>query len=169
MGFVHDPSAPSGPKLTSPLTLGLYVDYFVYFSEDHAVESLFCRLLAKHCKVDFMGLVEWFLGIHFSWCLTSSLVTVHLNQSGFTSNLVESFFRDSLDPTPMATSYRSGIPIDAIAPSTEEDNSPALNRCKEAYQSLIGSIGLLSSTTHPDLAAVDSFLSSYNNNHPWGM
>jgi hypothetical protein len=126
LGFVHDPSDPSGPTLTSPLTLGLYVDDFVYFSEDPAVESLFCRLLAKRCKVNFMGIVEWFLGIHFSWHLTSSSVAVHLKQSGFASNLVESFFRDSRDPTPTATSYCSGIPIDAIAPSTEKDNSPAL-------------------------------------------
>jgi hypothetical protein len=103
-GFVHDPSA-SGPKLISPLTLGLYVDNFIYFSEDPAVESLFCRVLAECCKVDFMGIVEWFLGIRFSWHLTSSSVKVHLNQSGFASNLVESFFRDSRDPTPMATPY----------------------------------------------------------------
>jgi hypothetical protein len=81
-GFVHDPSAPSGPKLTSILTPGLYVDNFVYFSEDPAVESLFCHLLTKRCKVDFMGIVEWFLGICFSWHLTSSLVAVHLNQLG---------------------------------------------------------------------------------------
>ncbi len=80
LGFVHDPSAPSGPKLTFPLTLGLYVDDFVYFSEDPAVESLFCHLLAKRCKVDFMGIIEWFLGIHISWRLKSSLVAVHLNQ-----------------------------------------------------------------------------------------
>jgi hypothetical protein len=92
-----------------------------------------------------------------------ALVAVHLNQSGFTSNLVESFFHDSQDPTPTATPYQSGIPIDVIAPSTEEDNSLALKQCKKAYQSLIGSFGWLSSTTPPDLAAVHSFLSSYNN------
>jgi hypothetical protein len=45
----------------------------------------------------------------------------------------------------------------------EEDNSPALKQRKEAYQSLIGSIGWLSSTTCPDLAAVHSVLSLYNN------
>jgi hypothetical protein len=68
----------------------------------------------------------------------------------------------------MATPYCSGIPIDAIAPSMEEDNSPALKQCKEAYQSLIGSIGWLSSTTRPDLVAVHSFLSSYNNKPSMG-
>jgi hypothetical protein len=85
--------------------MGLYVDDFIYFSENPAVESLFCHLLAKRCKVDFMGIVEWLLGIHFSWRFTSSLVAVHLNQSGFASNLVESFFHNSQDPTPMATPY----------------------------------------------------------------
>jgi hypothetical protein len=91
------------------------------------------------------------------------VVVVHLNQSVFASNLVESFFRDTRNPTPMATPYQSGIPIDAIAPSTEDDNSLALKHCKEAYQSLTESIGWLSCSTRPDLAAVHSFLLSYNN------
>jgi hypothetical protein len=111
------------------------VENFVYFSEDPAVE---CHLLAECCKADFMGIVEWFLGMCFFWHLTSFLVAVHLNQSGFASNLVKSFFCDSWDPTPMAMPYQSDIPIDAIAPSTEEDNSPALKQRKEAYQSLMG-------------------------------
>jgi hypothetical protein len=90
-------------------------------------------------------------------------VAVNLNQSGIASNLVESFFCDTHNPTPMAMPYRSGIPINAIAPSTKNDDSLALKCHKEAYQKLIGSIGLLSCSTHPDLAAVHSFLSSYNN------
>jgi hypothetical protein len=44
----------------------------------------------------------------------------------------------------------------------EDGDSPALKQQKEAYQSLIGSISWLSSSTHPDLAAVYSFLSSYH-------
>jgi hypothetical protein len=58
---------------------------------DPAIEKLFCCLLAERCKVDFMGIVEWFLGIHFSWRMTSSTIAVHLNLSGFATNLVESF------------------------------------------------------------------------------
>jgi hypothetical protein len=38
-----------------------------------------------------------------------------------------------------------------------------LKQRKESYQSLIGSVGWLFSTTRPDLAAVYSFLSLYNN------
>ena len=161
-GFVRDPRDPTSSASSVPLSLGLYVDDFVYFSEDPAVELLFERLLRERVKVDFMGLVEWFLGIHFSWRMTSSQVDVHLNQTGFAANLVEQFCRDSWEATPTATPYRSGVPVDSIAPSTDADDSPAQLRRTEAYQSLIGSIGWLATATRPDLAPVHSFLSSYN-------
>jgi hypothetical protein len=99
--------------------MGLYVDDFVYFLEDPAVKALFERLLRERIKVDFMGLVEWFLGIHFSWQITKSTVDVHMNQSGFAANLVEQLCRDEWDHTPDATPYQSGVPIDSIAPSTD--------------------------------------------------
>ncbi len=57
-GFIRDPSNPSAPPSLSPLSIGLYVDDFVYFSEDPEVEALFCRLLSERCKVDFMRIVE---------------------------------------------------------------------------------------------------------------
>jgi hypothetical protein len=64
---------------------------------------------------------------------------------------------------PTATPYRYGITINSIAPSVDADNSPSQIWRKEAYQSLIGSIGWLSCSTRPDLTAVHSFLSSYTN------
>jgi hypothetical protein len=65
-GFVHNPSnLLSAPSLTH-ITLGLYVDDFDYVLEDPTVEDLFCRILKEKCTVDFMEVVEWFLGIHFS-------------------------------------------------------------------------------------------------------
>jgi hypothetical protein len=88
-----------------------------------------------------MGMVEWFLGIHFARSITSTSVSVHLNQSGFASNLVECFFHDSRNVTSTAMPYRSGIPIDAIALSTDDDDSPAQLCRTAACQSLIGSIG----------------------------
>ncbi len=161
-GFVRDPNDPDSNVSDKPLSLGLYVDDFVYFSEDPAIEELFCRLLGKRCKVNFMGTVEWFLGVHFSWRISSSLVSVHLSQSGFASNLVESFFRETREASPLATPYCSGIPVDSIAPSMDEDDSLAQICWTQAYQSLIGSIGWLTKTTQPDLTAIHSFLSSYN-------
>jgi hypothetical protein len=50
-----------------------------------------------------------------------------------------------------------------MAPSSEDDNSPALKPQKEAYQSLIGSIGWIAHSTLPDLITVHSFLPSYSN------
>ena len=104
--------------------MGLYVDDFVYFLEDPAVKALFERLLRERIKVDFMDLVEWFLGIHFSWRITKSTVDVHMNQLGFAANLVKQFCRDKWDHTPDATPYQSGVPADLIAPSTHTDDSP---------------------------------------------
>jgi hypothetical protein len=141
----------------------MYVENFVYFLEDPTVEALFCHLLAERCKVNFMGIVEWFLGVHFLWCITPTLVAVHLNQSGFATNLGESFVHQTCNETPTATPYRSGIPIDSITPSLDANDSPAQVHCKDAYQSLIGSISWLLSTMRPDLAAAHSFLSSYTN------
>jgi hypothetical protein len=148
--------------LSAPLSLGLYVDDFVYFYKDPAVEALFCHLLSTRYKVDFMGTIDWFLGVHFSWRITASDISVHLNQSVFAANLVESYFRECSNPTPAATPYCLGIPIDAIAPSLEDNDSPAQICQKEAYQSLIGSIGWLAMSTRPDPTAIHSFLSSYS-------
>jgi hypothetical protein len=160
-GFVRDPKDPSSLHSSKPLALGIYVDDFVYFSEDPAVEALFERLLRERVKVDFMGLVECFLGVHFSWQITKSSVDVHMNQSDFATNLVKQFCRDEWEPTPDATPYRSGVPIDSIAPSKDADDSPAQRRT-ETYQSLVGSIGWLAGATRPDIAPVHSFLASYS-------
>jgi hypothetical protein len=113
-------------------------------------------------KVDFMGLDEWFLGIHFSWRFFHSKVDVHSSQTGFTANLVEQFCCDLWEPTPTATPYCLGVPIDSIASSSDNDNSPSHLSWTEAYQSLIGSIRWLATATCPDLTPVHSFLSSYN-------
>ncbi len=109
-----------------------------------------------------MGLTEWFLGIHFLWRFINLDVAVHLSQSGYAANLVEQFSWDSWDPTPTATPYCSGVPINSIAHSTNDDSSPAQLHWTEAYQSLIRSIGWLTTATHPDLSMIHSFLSSYN-------
>jgi hypothetical protein len=109
-----------------------------------------------------MGIVEWFLGVHFSWRISLSTVSVHMNQSGFASILVESFFCKTHNETPLATSYQSGIPVDSTAPSTDTDDSLAQVWRTQAYQSLIGSIGWLAMTTCPDLNTIHSFLSSYS-------
>ncbi len=66
-GHIIDPSNPGAPPSTSPLTLGMYVDEFIYFLEDPKVERLFESLLSLLITVNFMGTVEWFLGTQFQW------------------------------------------------------------------------------------------------------
>ncbi len=90
-------------------------------------------------------------------------MTVHLNQSGFASNLVESFSLQDRNQSPTATPYQSGVPINLIAKLLEADDSPSLKHCKEAYQSLIRSIGWLAHSTCPNLIMAHSFLASYSN------
>lgn len=42
--------------------VGLYVDYFVYYSKSDKVEEWFEQQLKLHVKVDFMGEVDGFSG-----------------------------------------------------------------------------------------------------------
>jgi hypothetical protein len=69
-----------------------------------------------------------------------TLVAIHLNQSGFATNLVKSFVCQTCNKTLTVTPYCSGIPINSIVPSLDADDSPTQLHRKEAYQSLIGSI-----------------------------
>jgi hypothetical protein len=116
-GNIIDLTDPSNSPLSSHLTLGLYVDDFVYFSTDPAVEAKFERLLQHHSTVEYMGTVEWFLGTHFQWLVTPDAMKVHLSQTGFVSHLVEDNDIHLRNITPDATPYRSDLPIDACPES----------------------------------------------------
>ncbi len=65
--------------------------------------------------------------------------------------------------TPDVTPYCSGLPIDTIPESDKDVDSPMFQECKQKYQSIVGSIGWLAQSTHPDLAPSHSFLSAYSN------
>jgi hypothetical protein len=162
-GSLCNPDDPAEDIPCSPLTIGLYVDDFVYFSADPEVERRFEQLLSRLVTVDFMGTVDWFLGTHFQWSCFNGDVSVHLSQTGFATHLVEDNSVQDRNITPNATPYRSGLPIDACPESDEADECPALVERKERYQSVVGSIGWLAQSTRPDLAPAHSFLSSYNN------
>ena len=63
---------------------------------------------------------------------------------------------------PDATSYGSGLPIDACPESDEDKMNPTFEQ-KRNYQSIIGSIGWLAQSTRPNLAPSHSFLLAYCN------
>jgi hypothetical protein len=162
-GSIIGPSNPAAGIPTAPLTLGIYLDNFVYFSKNPEVKRQFKQLLANLVTVEFMGNVDWFLGTHFQWSCTDDEVSVHLSQTGFEAHLVEDNNVHTCNITPNATPYCSGLPVNACPESDKADDCLALIKCKRRYQSVGGSIGWLAQSTRPDLAHTHSFLSAYNN------
>jgi hypothetical protein len=162
-GNIIDPSNPANSPSSDPLTRGLYINDFVYFSSDPAVEAKFERFLREHITVDFLGRVEWLLGTHSQWSITPEVVQVHLSQTGFASHLVEVNNIHHRNITPNAIPYRSGLPINACPESDEDEENPTFLERGRKYQSIAGSIGWLTQSTCPDLAPSHSFLSAYNN------
>jgi hypothetical protein len=129
-GHIINPSNPDAPPTSSPLTLGLYVDDFIYFSDNPNVEQLFEQLLSSLITVDFMGIVEWFLGTHFQWNKTNNEVSFHLSLTGFAAHLVKDNNAHLRSITPDATPYCSGLLINAIPESDEDKNCPMFVECK---------------------------------------
>ena len=74
-----------------PIFLSMYVDDFVFFSASDEVERYFQNKLGAACKVDFMGQVSWFLGVHFKWTVTPHKVSAHLSQQAYVESILESF------------------------------------------------------------------------------
>jgi hypothetical protein len=92
--------------------------------------------------------------------VTPNLVQVHLSQTGFASHLVKDnniYLRNIM---PDATPYCLGLPIDACPESDEDKKCPTFIECKRMCQGIVGSIGWLAQSTHPDLAPSNSFLSA---------
>ena len=148
----HDPCLYTGyvnsdsTSFSAPLHIGLYVDDFVFYTTDKAHEEAFRRELASHITVDWMGDVDFFLGTAFTWQrLDDGNVSVHLSQAAFTEHLAHRFSVDTMNKTPNMTPYRSGLPIDSIPLSDEND--PDLPRRQKVYQSIVGPINWLASNT----------------------
>jgi hypothetical protein len=110
-----------------------------------------------------MGTVKWFLGAHFQWLASNDVVLVRLSQTGFAAHLVKDNNIHTWNITLDAIPYRSGLPINVIPKSNKPNNCPALIERKRKYKSMVGLIGWLAQSTHPDLAPTHSFLSAYCN------
>ena len=174
----HDPCLFTGrPRATSdkpsyatataspsaPIYAGVYVDDFVYFSDDPAVELEFERLLQEEVKTDFMGPVDWFLGTSFDWKRHGDgELSVHLSQAAYARNLAERYRQHDASFDPSATPYRSGLPIDSIKRSKDDPTDPEVLRRTETYMSINGSLNWLATNTRPELSPIVSFLASYN-------
>ncbi len=147
-----------------PIYVGIYVDDIIYFSVSDAVEQKFEGLLSSIGQVDFMGQVTLFLGIEFSWVFhPDGNLTVSLTQQSFIETLCDSLQIQSTHHSTFTTPYRAGISIDSIP----TDNLSSSNRddLRLKYQSLIGSLNWLSTTTRPDISTAVSLLAQHQS-HP---
>ena len=149
--------------VSPPVSGRVYVDYFVYFSEDPEVESLFEQILKSQFNIDFMGTVNWFLGTQFDWAEHhDGALSVHLSQAAFAQNIVERHRLHNINFNPRVSPYRSGHPIDSFPSAEVDENDKHFLRRRQSYQSLVGSLNWLATNTRPDLAPVVSFLASYS-------
>jgi len=132
-------------------------------SEAPEMERCFERLLASKLKVEFMGTVNWFLGIHFEWSShQDGSLSVHPSQEAYTQNIVETYHLSGINYNPTVTPYRSGYPIDAIKLATIDEEDKDFVRRRETYQRLVGRLTWLATCTRPDLATAVAFLASYS-------
>jgi len=160
----HAPCIFKGTILPNkpPIYLGLYVDDFVYFSEDKDVEAHFEKTLQSKTNVDFMGQVTHFLGIRFQWRTTpDDHIHVHLSQEAFAQNLVAQAGLHTLSATTNPSPYRSGCPVDSLP----RQHLPPEERSKleTKLRSYVGSLLWLSQATRPDLATITNILAKYQN------
>ena len=165
--FFGIPSSTAHPALPSdePIMVRLYVDDFIYFGLSDEVEHRFQTLLSNEIAVTFMGVVNWFLGTHFTWSQCGSEISVDLCQGAFAQNLVERYRQQDVNFNLHATPYRSGLPIDSIPPATAEEMlTPSFARRCNQYQLMVGSLNWLATNTRPDLTPVTLFLAAYNHN-----
>jgi hypothetical protein len=141
----------------APIYVALFVDDFVYFSPDSDVEAHFETALASKVKVDFMGQVDYFLGILFDWRRhDDGSVSVHLSQEAYANQIIESMGLLDAVTSPTMTPYRSGLPVDCIPPvdMSDTERAPLLKQ----YRRFLGMLNWLAVSTRPDLTTIQSLL-----------
>ena len=93
--------------------VAIYVDDFLYYSMSDEAEKVFETLLARELTVEFMGVVNWFLGCKYEWRRTpKGKLQVMVSQGAYARLLLERHGMEECNPAPMP--YRSGLVIDRI-------------------------------------------------------
>ena len=165
IGLTNSPNSPcvfSGSLIPGqpPLYVGLYVDDFAFFSNSDAVESRFRTLLNSKYTVSYDDQLEWFLGMKFDWKRTPTSLKCHVHQEAFILDVVDRYKLSNCNTSPRATPFRSGFPVDTIAPSTL--TSDAQEPLTKTYQQVIGDLNWLSISTRPDITAIVSLLAAHS-------
>ena len=155
--FVGEP-LPGHP----PIHVVLYVDDFIYFSESDQVEAHFEHLLKEKCVVDFMGTVDYFLGVRFDWNTTNkNNISCKLVQQVYIESLIHKMDLADCRIDPSMTPYRSGLPVDSLPKGSSDISSALQEKLTSIYRSYIGMLTCISTSTRPDIASAVSFFSTY--------
>lgn len=104
--------------------------------------------------------IEWFLGMKFSWNKTSDSLKCHVHQEAFVLDMVNRYNLNNYNKSPRATPYRSGFPVDNIAPSTLPLSEQT--DLTKRFQQIIGDLNWLSISTRPDITTIISLLSAHS-------
>lgn len=101
----NEPCFFSGHPVTGkpPLFL-VYVDDFIFFSSDDDVEKHFERAMVEKVIVDFMGAVDFFLGIRFDWEMSDKAnLSVKLVQEAYSEGIVHLMGLSEANKSPKMT------------------------------------------------------------------
>ena len=158
----HDPCVFVGKSPTGgTIYFGTYVDDCAYFGTDDETEQWFKQELDSRLKIDFMGPLSYYIGVHYAWGRTSDgRLTVHLSQSGHIHKMLDKHGMDSPDTHhPVHTPFCSGLVIDSVP----KDGIPPEQKphIVTKFQSLVGGFNWLSTSTRPDITAVTSLLARH--------
>ena len=118
------------PDGINKLYLGLYVDDLIYFRTSRGTEIAFERKLQSLVAVDFMGEVNNFLGIKFSWIREfDDHVSVRFTQEAFVDHLID--IADLSTTCPVLTPYMAGHPVDTVQiPMSHLPRNTHVNPCQ---------------------------------------
>ena len=164
IGLKSSPNSPcvfSGELIPGqpPLYLGLYIDDFAYFSSSDTVEQKFKELMDSKYSVSYENSLDWFLGMKFDWSETPHTLKCHVHQEAFILDIVERYNLLDCNKSPRATPFRSGFPVDNIAPSTLSPS--AQEALLKKFQQIMGDLNWLSISTRPDITTIVSLLSAH--------
>jgi Reverse transcriptase (RNA-dependent DNA polymerase) len=158
----HEPCLFIGKTPTGgTIYFGIYVDDCTYFGTDDESERWFESQLGSCLKIDFMGPLSYYLGVHYVWGRTlDGGLTVNCSQAGHIYKMLEKHGMESPDSHHLVkTPFRSGIVIDSLPhDGINPKHKPML---VTQFQSIVGGLNWLSTSTCPDITAVTSLLASH--------
>lgn len=134
------------------LILHLHVDDSMVFASSDAVMQRFKQFIHSEYNIKWTDSPTLYLGIRINVSVDNTLISI--NQSQYIESTLERFALTNCNPT------KSPLPHKTILTSGTDDEIKAA--IDLPYQSLVGSLGWIASTTRPDIAYAVSQLGRFN-------